>query len=101
MARPRLTWLDDRHVLYTFDAAGDTLELHDHPDDGTGKPFGHNAIIPVGSRFRWFTERNSAVVEGWHVIEFPAGVKHGMEAMSNGAEFVARMPRAQIEIGEI
>ncbi len=89
MTVPAITLLDDSHgentLLYTFAVTGDELPLHWHT-------FMHRAMIPAGSSFEWFSERNCGDVTGPHVLTFPAGVRHGMRALNNGACCFVVMP---------
>jgi quercetin dioxygenase-like cupin family protein len=77
MALPRLIPISERYYAYVFEKAGDELPLHAHP-------FTHDTIVAVG-RIEWFTGRRRETVEAWHVITFPAGVEHGIVALSDGA----------------
>lgn len=77
MALPRLIPLTERYYAYVFEKAGDELPLHDHA-------FTHDTIVAAG-KIEWFTERRREAVEAWHVVTFPAGVRHGIVALSGGA----------------
>jgi len=80
MSFPRLIPLSDRYYAYVFEKAGDELPLHDHP-------FTHDTVVTSG-KIEWFSERRREAVEAWHVITFPAGVRHGIVAVTDGAAIV-------------
>lgn len=77
MSPPRLIPLTDRYYAYIFEKAGDELPLHDHE-------FGHDTVVASG-KVEWFTESRREAVEAWHVVTFPAGVRHGIVALTAGA----------------
>lgn len=77
MAQPQLISITDRYYVYRFVKAGDQLPIHSHP-------FAHDSVIIKG-RVVWFTPSRREEVEAFHVITFPAGVPHGIEALTNGA----------------
>ncbi|HEV2263720.1 MAG TPA: hypothetical protein VGR79_04220 [Stellaceae bacterium] len=77
MRLPRLIPLSERFYVYVFEKAGDELPLHDHA-------FAHDTVVTSG-KIEWFTECRRETVEAWHVISFPAGVHHGIVALSDGA----------------
>lgn len=72
--------LSDTYNAYVFERAGDELPLHDHP-------FTHDTVVTSG-KVEWFTERRRESVEAWHVITFPAGVRHGLVALTDGASII-------------
>lgn len=77
MALPRLIPLSEYFYAYSFERAGDELPLHHHS-------FSHDIVVTMGV-VEWFTEQRREAVEAWHVITFPAGVRHGIIALSDGA----------------
>lgn len=77
MALPRLMPLSGRYYAYVFEKAGDELPLHDHA-------FTHDTVVTNG-KVEWFTECRREAVEAWHVITFPAEVRHGIVALTDGA----------------
>ena len=77
MSRPRLVPLSGHYYVYIFKKTGDVLPLHDHT-------FTHDTVVTVGA-VEWFTEKRREAVEAWHVITFPAGVPHGIVALTDGA----------------
>ncbi|HKR19970.1 MAG TPA: hypothetical protein VJS41_07485 [Stellaceae bacterium] len=77
MSLPRLIPLSERYYAYVFEKVGDELPLHEHS-------FTHDTVVTSG-KVEWFTERRRETVEAWHVITFPAGVRHGIVAVMDGA----------------
>ena len=71
--------------LYEFRAVGDELALHNHS-------FMHRAMICPGSQFEWFTTKHKGEVVGPAVLTFPAGVQHGLRALSAGSSCFIPMP---------
>lgn len=74
---PRAISLSGQYYAYVFERAGDELPLHDHT-------FTHDTVVTIG-KIEWFTGRRREAVETWHVITFPAGVRHGIIALTDGA----------------
>ncbi len=76
-------------LRWTFASAGDEWPVHDHT-------FDHTAIVLKGA-VELFDGAGKSVqaVEGGGVILFPAGVRHGLRAVTAGAVVMNILPMQQ------
>lgn len=72
-------------IMYRLENIGDELPLHAHI-------FSHASVVMAGEVEAFDDEGHTMPLKDGERVEFPAGRKHGIRAMTAGAVFINLMP---------